>query len=292
MFRLATRQRRFLHSTSSVFNTTATLSKADVFNPKTWKGLPAPQILDLYYARHQELGKNYRPNGDELNALMGIASDIGMDARDLKSLYDANEFFYIPHTGKNEVTELPSLAQDLVQEHREQRFYNRLAAHDLPQLVQFRKPYERPNLKTHPITYKYTQYVGEEHPNSKKVVLKCNVAELPNMTAQEQHALKLLATTRYDYQTDVLKFSSDRFPEPRQNAKYLSDVLNKLISEAKANVEELKDIPLDKRHINARSMRKKTKGKINEFPKEWERPQDAPKEPFNAARLILKSKNL
>ena len=262
MFRLATRQKRFLHSTSGLFNAAGTPTKADVFNPKTWKGLPAPQVLDLYYARHQELGRNYKPNNDELSALMGIASDIGMDAKDLKTLYDANEFFYIPHTGKNEVTELPSLAQDLVQEHREQRFYNRLAAHDLPQLVQFRKPYQRPDLKTHPITYKYTQYVGEEHPNSKKVVLKCNVADLPNMSEQELHALKLLATTRYDYQTDVLKFSSDRFPEPRQNAKYLSDVLNKLILEAKANAKEFKDVPLDKRHINARTMRKKTKGKI------------------------------
>ena len=182
--------------------------------------------------------------------------------------------------------ELPSQAQTLVQQHREQRFYNRLAAYELPKLVQYRQEYRRPSPKTNPVTYRYTTYIGEDHPNSRKVVLSLKTKDL-GLTEKEVHKFRLLARTRYDHTTDIFKMSTDRHPEAAQNARYLSDVLQRLIKEAKDVSDDFADVPLDTRHIVARNLRRKTRD--YKFPEEWKRPQDAPKEMVNVAELIQKS---
>jgi hypothetical protein len=49
----------------------------------------------------------------------------------------------------------------------------------------------------------------------------------------EKHKFLLLSGPRYNVNTDELVMSSEKFPHRKQNKKYLIDVLNKLIAEAK-----------------------------------------------------------
>ena len=270
---------------------------ADLYqDPSKWKSLKPDQIFELYRERLVKLGTEYKPSKEELDALLSTAESTGVSPRAIKSVYYGGEQAAYDISGFNLeddykptpflFDELPSQAQTLVQQHREQRFYNRLAAYELPKLVQYRQEYRRPSPKTNPVTYRYTTYIGEDHPNSRKVVLSLKTKDL-GLTEKEVHKFRLLARTRYDHTTDIFKMSTDRHPEAAQNARYLSDVLQRLIKEAKDVSDDFADVPLDTRHIVARNLRRKTRD--YKFPEEWKRPQDAPKEMVNVAELIQKS---
>lgn len=147
---------------------------ADLYmHPEKWKGLPPQRILELYWERMARLGSEYKPNKDELNALLTTSEYSNVPVNDIKKLYHRGEQGAIDIKGGNVnrdnslrpfmFDELPSQAQELVAQHREQRFYNRLAAYELPLLTQYRQEYKRPSPESHPVTYRYTSYVGEEH---------------------------------------------------------------------------------------------------------------------------------
>ncbi|CAR24158.1 mitochondrial 37S ribosomal protein mS35 [Lachancea thermotolerans CBS 6340] len=264
--------------------------------PSKWRALKPEQIFSLYQERVVRLGSEYKPCKEELDALLSTAETTGVSPKTIRNIYYGGEQAAYDATGANieddfkpspfMFDDLPSQAQALVQQHREQRFYNRLAAYELPKLVQYRQEYKRPSQKTHPVTYRYTTYIGEEHPNSRKVVVSLKTQQL-GLNDKEVHKFRLLARTRYDHTTDIFKMSSDRYPEAAQNARYLSDKLQALIKEAKDTSDDFSDVPLDTRHTTARNLRRKTRG--YKFPEEWKRPQDAPKEMVNVAELIQKT---
>lgn len=99
----------------------------------------------------------------------------------------------------------------------------------------FAKPFEAPTTDQI-LRVKSHTYVGEGHPVEKKVVLNVKVSDL-NLNATEKHKFLLLSGSRYNVNTEELVMSSERFPHRKQNKKYLLDVLNKLIIEAKVIVE-------------------------------------------------------
>ncbi|KAL3231605.1 Small ribosomal subunit protein mS35 [Nakaseomyces bracarensis] len=263
--------------------------------PSKWKGLPSEQIISLYWERMAKLGKKYKQQPEELEALLTTSEYTGVPESHIRKLYKYGEKGMLEIGGGASVSggnakdkvggfsrfqfdELPSQALDLVAQHREQRFYNRLAAYELPLLAQYRQEYRRPDPVKYPVTYKYMTYIGEEHPNSRKVVMTFKTAEL-GLGERELHKFRLLAKTRYDYTKDEFRMSSDRYPEPQQNAKYLSDTLHKLLKEAKdLSKDDFSDVPLDKRHIIARNLRKKQSMRLKniQFPESWKRPEDAP----------------
>ncbi|EDO16405.1 hypothetical protein Kpol_1030p13 [Vanderwaltozyma polyspora DSM 70294] len=264
--------------------------------PAKWKGLPAETIFSLYKERMVKLGSEYKPCKEELDALISTSEHTGVSPGNIKNLYYKGEQAAIDINGGEgnsdeviqpfEYDELPSPAQDLVDQHREQRFYNRLAAYELPLLAQFRQEYKPPSKKQFPVTYRYTTYIGEEHPAEKKVVLRVNSSSL-GLNSKQLHKFRLLAKTRYDHITDVFKMSTERFPEASQNARYLNDVLQKLLKEAKdISKDDFSDVPLDTRHTTAKMLRKK---KHNyKFPEEWNRPEDAPQKTINLAHIFQK----
>lgn len=269
--------------------------------PRKWKGLKSEQIFQLYKERMVKLGSAYKQSPEELEALLSTSQDSGVSPTNIRKLYYNGEQGAIDISGGKmkesydalpfQYDELPSPAQDLVEQHREQRFYNRLAAYELPLLARFRQEYEKVPEKTHPVSYRFTTYIGEEHPNSRKVVLQVKSKNL-GLDSKQLHKFQILAKTRYDHVTDIFKMSSDKFPESFQNAHYLNNVFQKLVAEAKdVEKEDFCDIPLDTRHITAKNLRKK---KHNyQFPDEWKRPQDAPKETLNIVKeieRIIKSK--
>lgn len=264
-------------------------------NPSAWKGLEPQRIIELYWERKTKLGSAYEKNEDELNALLSTADFSGIPKPEIKKIYnDKNIGNFRVNLNKDvlkyglrpfQFDELPSAAIDIVEEHREQRFYNRLAAYELPLLAKYRQEYKKPSSRAYPITYRYTSYLGEDHPNSKKVVVSVYTKDL-GLGTKELHKFRLLARTRYDHQSDLFKMSSDKFESAAQNARYLHDILQRLIAESKDLTDDFSDIPLDTRHTIAKNLRKKRHN--YEFPEEWKRPQDAPIETVDLTKSLIR----
>lgn len=104
--------------------------------------------------------------------------------------------------------------------------------------------------------------MGEQHPAEPKVVVELASRDLTPKyltEAQRQTFLKLVGT-RYNPQTDTVKMSTEQFGSRAQNKRYLADVVNSLINEAKTG-DAYTDIPLDLRHH-------KPKTRI-QFPESW-----------------------
>ncbi|CCD22276.1 mitochondrial 37S ribosomal protein mS35 NDAI_0A01180 [Naumovozyma dairenensis CBS 421] len=286
--------------------TTSTDDSTLYLNPAKWINLPPKRILQLYKERVGRLAHNYKPCKEELNALLTTSEFTETPKREIERIYHETN---LPESKKDTTAssltksdwkyafrpyafdELPSASLDLVEQYREQRFYNRLTAFELPLLVKYRQPYKRPDLTKNPIIYKYTSYIGEEnHPHSRKVVLSCKCKELP-LNEKQLHKFKLLAKTRYDHITDIFKMSTDRFSEATQNSRYLHDIFQRLLNESKdLSKDDFSDVPLDTRHTIAKNLRKKRRHAYK-FPKEWERPQDAPPKMIPLMKELQKELN-
>ena len=103
--------------------------------------------------------------------------------------------------------------------------------------------------------------MGETHPGSKKIVLEFCTRDLRDLTEPQRIKLIKLVGPRYNPETDIVKMSSEMFETPAQNKRYLGDLVDTLIEEAKDETDMFEDVPLDFRHH-------KFKPKV-EFPEGW-----------------------
>ncbi|KKY39507.1 putative mitochondrial ribosomal small subunit component [Diaporthe ampelina] len=172
------------------------------------------------------------------------------DDKDLITNDDSDEF------DENDMTDL---AHAKLEEHREQRAYARLAIWELPLLSQFAKPFELPT-KDQPLRFRYTSYMGEFHPAEKKVVVEFSPEDF-GLTEVQAMKLRKLAGARYNPEKETIKMSCESFEHQTQNKRYLAELVEKLVTEAKDSNDTFEDIPLDLRHHTF-----KVKPK---FPKEW-----------------------
>ncbi|KAE8445319.1 hypothetical protein EG329_013557 [Mollisiaceae sp. DMI_Dod_QoI] len=157
--------------------------------------------------------------------------------------------------------DINSLAHGELEQHREIRHYARLAAWEMPLLSKLAKPFHPPSADM-PLRFRYTSYMGEQHPAEKKVVLEFSPADMPNLTAIQKQKLKKLAGARYNPETDIVKMSCEMFETQAQNKRYLGDVVNSLLVEARDPTDTFEDIPLDTRHHHFKPKPR--------FPREWE----------------------
>ncbi|KAJ5569965.1 uncharacterized protein N7459_009395 [Penicillium hispanicum] len=144
--------------------------------------------------------------------------------------------------------EITSMAHAEMELHREMREYARIAAWDMPMLSKLAQPFTLPS-ENQILRFRYTTYMGEQHPAEPKVVVELASRDLTpkHLTeAQRQTFLKLVGP-RYNPQTDVVRMSCEQFGSRAQNKRYLADVVNSLIKEAKEG-DSFADIPLDLRH--------------------------------------------
>ena len=95
------------------------------------------------------------------------------------------------------------------------------------------KPFETP-AKDEVLRFRYTSYMGEQHPAEKKVVVQFCVNDLPDLTQLQRDKLIKLAGPRYNPETAVVKMSCDSFETQAQNKRYLGDLIDKMLVEAKA----------------------------------------------------------
>lgn len=184
--------------------------------------------------------------------------------------------------------DIPALGHLNLRGHRVQREYNRVAAYELPQLSQYATPYQPPS-KTQVLQFRYTTYMGEDHPGESKVVVTFKTNDLPDLDDKQRHKLRVLAGTRYDYETDTIKISSQAYPEATQNVRYLGEIIRDLLAEAKdLSKESFADIPLNTNHVQARKRRNKSIYPSQfVFPEEWKRPQDAPQPKTDAFTQLV-----
>ncbi|KAI0811476.1 mitochondrial ribosomal subunit protein-domain-containing protein [Xylaria sp. FL0064] len=155
--------------------------------------------------------------------------------------------------------DIMAMAHGKLEEYREYREYARVAAWQMPLLSKLATPFEPPTAQE-PLRFRYTSYMGEFHPAEKKVVVEFSPRDMPLDEAQKQKLRKLLGP-RWNPETDIAKMSCEQFEHPAQNKRYLGDLVNKLVAQAKDPTDMFEDVPLDTRHHTFRVKPK--------FPKEW-----------------------
>lgn len=185
-----------------------------------------------------------------------------------------------------EFDDLPSAAHLQLEEHRDLRSLVRAAAYELPLLAQYRTAYRKPT-DSQNLRFKYNVFVNEDHPATAKVVLEFT-PESTGLTDKALHKLKLLAGRRYDFDTNIIKISSAKFPDQSQNKRYLGQVYTKLLQSAKDPSDDFSDVPLDPRPFLKRKSHQKPLYPNYKFPEEWKRPDLAPKPKEDILSVLCK----
>lgn len=111
------------------------------------------------------------------------------------------------------------------------------------------KPFEPPT-EDQVLRWRYTDYLGDNHPSDRKVVVQFAPGDL-KLTPQQSMKLKKLAGPRYNPSTKLVKMSSDSYQNAAQNKAYLSNLVDDLIAAAKDPKDTFEDVPLDTRHRKA-----------------------------------------
>lgn len=103
--------------------------------------------------------------------------------------------------------------------------------------------------------------MGETHPAENKVVLEFCTRDLPDLTEAQRNKLIKIVGVRYNPETDLVKMSCEMFETQAQNKRYLGDLVDTLMAEAKDPTDMFEDVPFDFRHH-------RYKPKM-EFPEQW-----------------------
>lgn len=74
--------------------------------------------------------------------------------------------------------------------------------------------------------------MGENHPAQSKVVVEFSPKDL-GLNPAQQTKLKKLLGARWNPETNIAKMSCEQFDHQAQNKRYLGDLVNKLVTEAK-----------------------------------------------------------
>ncbi|KAH8170501.1 mitochondrial ribosomal subunit protein [Sarocladium implicatum] len=181
-----------------------------------------------------------------------------------------------PYTNTDEPAfdedDMTEMAHGKLDEVKEMRHYARLAVWEMPLLSKLAKPFKPPTEKE-VLRWRYTDYLGDNHPSDRKVVVQFAPDDL-KLTPQQSRKLTKLAGPRYNPSTQLIKMSSDSYQNAAQNKAYLSNLVDDLIAAAKDPKDTFEDVPLDTRH---HQVEKKPK-----FPKEWLLTKDRKKALENA----------
>lgn len=93
-----------------------------------------------------------------------------------------------------------------------------------------------------------------------------HVAKAAGLSSEQRIKLIKLVGVRYNPQTDIVHMSSEKFENPAQNKRYLGDLVNNIITEAKDEKDMFKDIPLDFRHHKPKVLHKMPEAwRMNEY---------------------------
>ncbi|KAF2091696.1 hypothetical protein K490DRAFT_23869, partial [Saccharata proteae CBS 121410] len=156
--------------------------------------------------------------------------------------------------------DVPSKAHRQLEQMREIRHYARLTAWELPLLHKLAKPFEPPT-NAMPLRFRYTTYMGELHPASRKVVVEFSVSDMPGLTQLQKDKLIKLVGARYNPDRGIVKMSCENYETQTQNKRYLGDLIQNLLKEAKDDTDTFADVPFDFRHHKPKV--------FHHFPQQW-----------------------
>lgn len=157
-----------------------------------------------------------------------------------------------------DLSSLPSQAHADLETHREIRGLARKAAWEMPLLSSLSKPFTPPTQAT-PLRWRYTTYMGEQHPASRKVVVEFAPKDLPDLDDKQRLKLAKLAGVRWNPTTETVKMSCESFETQAQNKRFLGETIAKLLKEVKEGEDAFDDLPLDLRHATNKRMQRKQK---------------------------------
>lgn len=121
----------------------------------------------------------------------------------------------------------------------------------MPHFEALRVPFQPPTSKK-PLISRSVDYAGEQHPATNKRTIVVPVAQLPLRDEDAIHKFKVLAGPRWtpdppkdggvgpneaDREHGYMKIACEDFPEPAQNLKWASDVIDRLIAEANVSAQ-------------------------------------------------------
>lgn len=89
-----------------------------------------------------------------------------------------------------------------------------------------------------PLRFRYTSYMGEYHPAEKKVVVEFSPSDF-GLTEIQELKLKKMAGARYNPEKDTVKMSCESFEHQAQNKRYLAELVESLVIEAKVRMNHL-----------------------------------------------------
>ncbi|OMH81547.1 37S ribosomal protein S24, mitochondrial [Zancudomyces culisetae] len=126
---------------------------------------------------------------------------------------------------------------------RDVRKYVRKEKFEIPQLSEFSKPFSLPSAEKRILKFQTTKIHGvvsannavEKDSLNRRVTLQVKVDDL-KLSNAARHKFLLLAGPRYDFNTDILKISSDREPTANLNKKRLVDEFKALLEESKVKI--------------------------------------------------------
>jgi small subunit ribosomal protein S35 len=84
-----------------------------------------------------------------------------------------------------------------------------------------------------PLRFRYTTYMGEQHPAEKKVVLEFSPSDMPDLTSVQTDKLRKLLGSRYNPEKDTVRMSCEMYETQAQNKRYLGDLVDSLLVEAR-----------------------------------------------------------
>ncbi|KAM0722757.1 hypothetical protein Q7P37_002199 [Cladosporium fusiforme] len=176
-----------------------------------------------------------------------------------------------------DLANIPSQAHADIETHREIRNFARKAAWEMPLLGSLSKPFSPPT-QAQPLRWRYTTYMGEQHPAAKKVVVEFAPADLPNLNEKQKLKLIKLVGARWNPHKEVVRMSCESFETQAQNKRFLGETIGKLLAEARdSKSDSFADVPLDLRHVENKRMQRKQKALLRArlanpytgFPVEW-----------------------
>lgn len=259
-------------------------------NPHKWAGLPADRIFELHEMRKTALGDKYIPNDAERSAILATFEALKLHRPKLEYVYELDNF------KEREMNNTPSYKRGLPpkmsnirvldkgatpHEQRKVEQMHRISAYETPLLAKYRQEYTPLPSNKAPLSLAfYNDLSDESSAFNRKVSLSVALADL-ELSEPQARKFKLLAGNKFDHNRNVFKFSTDRYTESTQNARWLVETFNKLLTEAKDVTKNTFDsLPVDTRHTKAWKV-------APEFPEAWKRPQDAPVEKHRVVRRLM-----
>ncbi|CAI5757549.1 unnamed protein product [Candida verbasci] len=277
------------------FSTTICRLKPLYLNPHAWKDLPADQIFELHETRKKYLGDAYNPTNEERTAILSTVSSLVKNQPTLDYAYEIENFKErlmnntpMKDRGKPQKLNNQFVIDNGAIPHNQRRIenLNRVAAFEIPLLAKYRQPYQpKPKYQT-PLKLIYqSDFSNETNSQYNRLVkLEVKLRDL-ELDLKQEYKFKVLAGKHFNHDLNTFKLKSDRHAEVAQNVNYLVSTFNKLLTEAKDLTDDMSDVPLDKRHMKTIIGKKQP-----QFPKEWEKQEDAPVKRHRIIEHLIKER--